>query len=265
MQTPPKIMGILNLTPDSFSDGGVFNAEKLAVKRALEIEKEGADIIDIGGESTGPGSENVELKEELKRTIQIIKEIRKHTQIPISIDTYKAKVAEEALKAGANIINDITALRGNTNEKRESKMACIAKKYNCPIILMYSKDQTARTSKIAKEYEDIIKTLKEFFTERLNYAEKQGIKKENIILDTGMGAFISTIPKYSYETIARLAELKTLKHPLLIGISRKSFLGGSMKNREQKALPLSAIAHLNGVSIIRTHNVKETKEFFEEI
>jgi len=145
------------------------------------MEKEGADIIDIGGESTGPGSENVTLEEELERTIPIIKEIRKHTQTPISIDTYKSEVADAAIQAGANIINDITALRGDLDEKGDSKMAKIAKKHKCPIILMYSKDQTARTTKTATEYTDIIQTITDFFTTQLQYAQEQGLKKENII------------------------------------------------------------------------------------
>ena len=252
----PLIMGVLNLTPDSFSDGGQFNSIEKAKKRVKEMEKEGADIIDIGGESTGPGSKNVKLEEELNRVIPIIKAITKITKLPISIDTYKADVADQALQSGAKIINDVTGLRG------DKEMVNIARKHQCPIVIMYSKDKTARTSKTAKHYKDVIKTIKAFLEKQSKYAIKNGIKKENIILDPGMGAFISTIPEYSYEIISRLSELPK---PLLIGISRKSFLGGKLAERDFKAMPLTAIAYLNGASIIRTHDVKGTVETFKHL
>ncbi|OGJ42551.1 dihydropteroate synthase [Candidatus Peregrinibacteria bacterium RIFCSPLOWO2_01_FULL_39_12] len=266
-------MGILNVTPDSFSDGGKFNTIEKAVKRAKQIESEGANIIDIGGESTGPNSQNVSLEEELKRVIPVIKRIRKFSRLPISIDTYKSEVAAQALDAGANIINDVTALRGDKN------MAKIVSKYKCPIILMYSKDKTPRTTKEKVEYKDILKTIKTFLKNRIKYAEKQGVKKSQIIIDPGMGAFISGIPKYSFEIIAKLKELKELGLPILIGISRKSFLGSDSKGvanksspataghlgseietRDSKSATLSAIAYLNGADIIRTHNIKAQRE-----
>lgn len=245
-------MGILNLTPDSFSDGGQYNNLDNAIKRVLEMQKEGADIIDIGGESSGPGSKNISLKEELQRIIPILKVIRKITDLPISIDTYKAEVARQALEEGANIINDVTALR------MDPKMGEIVKKYRCPIILMYSKDSTARTTKEAKTYQNVIKIIKNFLKKRIEFAESLGIDKSQIIIDPGMGAFISSIPKYSYEIVAKLSELKELKQPILIGISRKSFLGNPIASRDSKSAALSAIAYLNGASIIRTHNIKET-------
>lgn len=250
----PLIMGILNITPDSFSDGGKFNTLKKAVKRAKQMESEGADIIDIGGESTGPDSKFISLEEELNRIIPILKIIRKNTKLPISIDTYKSEVAKQALENGANIINDVTALRGDKN------MAKIAAKYACPIILMYSKDKTPRTTRKPKTYKDILKTIKTFLENRIKYAKQQGIKNSQIIIDPGMGAFISNIPKYSFEIIAKLNELKSIKLPILIGISRKSFLGGEMETRDLKSATLSAIAYLNGADIIRTHNVKTTLE-----
>jgi len=251
----PSIMGILNLSPESFSDGGEFNTIKKAIKRVKEMEKEGANIIDIGAESSGPNSKNINEKEELNRLIPVLKEIRKTTKLSISIDTYKAKTAEECLKLGANIINDITALRGDKN------MTKILAKYNCPVVLMYSKDSSARTTIKNKKYKDIIKTIKTFWKERIQYALEQGIKKENIILDPGFGHFISAIPKYSFEIISRLKEFKPLKHQILIGISRKSALGGEMKTRDDRGEVLSAIATLNGASIIRTHDVKGLKNF----
>ncbi len=247
-------MGVLNVTPDSFSDGGKFNSIKKALAQAKKLIKEGADILDIGGESSGPNSQNVSLAEELNRVIPIIKALRKFTEIPISIDTYKSQVAEEALKAGANIINDVTALRGDKN------MAAVAKKHQCHLILMYSKDPTARTTTQETKYKDVIATIKDFLKKQLNYAVKNGIKKSNLIIDPGMGGFISMLPKYSYEILARLKELKSLKLPILIGVSRKSFLGGPIDQRDQKSAALAAIAYLNGASIIRTHNITATKE-----
>ncbi len=258
----PLIMGVLNVTPDSFSDGGKFNKLEKAVKRAKQMESEGADIIDIGGESTGPNSKFISLEEELKRVIPVIKLIRRISKLPISIDTYKSEVAKQALENGANLINDVTALRGDKN------MAKIAAKYNCPIILMYSKDKTPRTTREAIDYEDVIKTIKTFLKNRIKFAEKQGIKKSQIIIDPGIGAFVSGIPKYSFEIIAKLKCLKELGFPILIGISRKSFLhpakGGAskkcsqsehLKTRDLKSAILSAIAYLNGADIIRTHNI----------
>ncbi len=258
MITAPKIMGILNLTPDSFSDGGQFNNINKALKQAQKLEAEGADILDIGGESTGPNSTYVSLEEELQRVIPILKKLRKHLHIPISIDTYKAEVARQTLEEGANIINDVTALKG------DNVMAKIAAKYSCPIILMYSKDHSPRTTIHAKKYKNVIKTIKKFFEKRLSYATSKGINKSQIILDPGMGQFISSIPKYSFEIISNLRELKALRHKILIGISRKSFLGGTLESRLDKGLVASAIAYLNGADILRTHDVSETINFFKK-
>ncbi|MFH1533585.1 MAG: dihydropteroate synthase [Nitrospirota bacterium] len=248
-----QIMGILNVTPDSFSDGGSFNTLEKALKRAKELKKQGADILDIGGESTGPGSKHVSLEEELKRVIPIIKELRKITKLPISIDTYKSEVATQALDAGANMVNDVTALRG------DQKMASVIAEYKCPVILMYSKDPTPRTTVKKVKYKNIIKTIKDFLKKQISYAKKHGISNSQIIIDPGMGQFISALPEYSYEIIARLHELKTLGYPILIGPSRKSFLGGTMDSRAEKGTVVSAIAYSAGASIIRTHDIKQIK------
>lgn len=243
----PLIMGILNLTPDSFSDGGNYNTVKKAVQKVKEMEQKGVDIIDIGGESSGPNSKDVSLKEELNRVTPVLKAIRKITQLPISVDTYKSEVARKALEEGANVINDITALRG------DSKMATVIAKYKCPVILMYSKDKTARTTRQEKNYKDVVKTIEEFLEKRIQYAKKQRISYKQIILDPGMGHFVSAISKYSYEIIARLGELKKLGYPILLGLSRKSFLGGTIEQRETKAEALEQIAFLNGANIFRKH------------
>lgn len=250
----PLLMGIINLTPDSFSDGGQNNTIKKALKKAKELEKEGADIIDLGGESTGPGSKDVKLEEELKRVIPVVKELRKRTKILISIDTYKSEVANQALEAGADMINDVTALRG------DKKMASVIAKHGCPIILMYSKDKTARTTVSKKHYTDVTKTISQFLKKQISYAKKEGINSKQIIIDPGMGQFISSIAQYSLEIIAKLPELKKLKHPILIGVSRKSFLGqGSIEERDEKSKIVETIAYLKGASIIRTHNLKKFK------
>lgn len=255
----PLIMGVLNVTPDSFSDGGKFFDLKKAVKRAVEMEKEGADILDIGGESTGPKSVKISLDEELERVIPVIKAIRKITDVPISIDTYKSEVALQALMAGADIVNDVTAMRG------DKKMAKVVADAGCPVVMMYSKDNTPRTTVKKKKYTDVIKTIEEFFDERIEYASSQGVLLKNIIIDPGMGQFISALPRYSFEIITRLAELKNVGCPILVGLSRKSFLGGEMNDRDEMVKGLSSVAYLNGADIIRTHDVGGLKKYFEHV
>lgn len=257
----PKIMGVLNITPDSFSDGGKFDTIEKALKHAHEMEIAGADIIDIGGESTGPGSRDVSEEEELGRIIAILKILRPKTKLQISIDTYKSQVAKQALQEGADMINDVTGLRG------DAKTAEIAASFNCPIIIMFAKDNTPRTTVQKVEYDDIIETIGNFFVKQIKYAKSRGIKPENIILDPGMGQFISSDPKYSLEIIERLNELvqKFPQNRFLLGISRKSFLGGEMKDRDELAKPLTELAIQNGASIIRTHDVKSVKDIVDKL
>ena len=157
------------------------------------------------------------------------------------------------------MINDVTALRGDKN------MAKVITKHKCKVIIMYSKDKTARTKINNKTYKDVIKTIGNFLQKRIKYAQKHGINKSQIIIDPGMGQFISAMPRYSIEIIARLKELKTMKLNVLIGVSRKSFLKGKIKDRLKMALPLTAIAYLNGAGIIRTHDVKATKDYLNSL
>jgi len=259
MMKQPQIMGIINLTPDSFSDGGKFMNPKLALRQAVKLQNEGADILDLGAEATGPNSINISEAEEIERLIPTLKIIKKEVNIPISVDTYKAKIADLALQEGATYINDITAFRGDKN------MAKIISKHKAKAIIMYSKDKTARTTIKRKRYQDIIKEINNFFNEQIIYARTQGLKKSQIIIDPGMGHYISAIPRYSYEIISRLKELQNSGQEILIGISRKSFLGGPLNERDSRGLPLAAIAYFNGAGIIRTHNVKATKEFFDNL
>ena len=248
------LLAILNTTPDSFSDGGLHNTPAKALKKALQLLKDGADIIDIGGQSTAPNAPKITTQEELARTIPIIKALRAKTTAPISIDTTNSIVAAQAIQAGATIINDVSALRA------DRKMAALAAKANCQVILMYSKD-TKQTTIAPKQYKNIIQTITTFFTKSLAYAKTQGIKPQNIILDPGLGHFISADPKYSYEIIARLPELKAKfpKHKFLLGISRKSFLGGPLSERDNRGLPLQILAAHLGADYLRTHEVKELK------
>jgi dihydropteroate synthase len=241
------IMGILNITPDSFSDGGDnFNIQR-AVEYALQMIKDGADIIDIGGESTRPGSEFVSAEEELKRVIPVIKELSKITDIPISIDTYKAVTAERAILAGADIINDIWGLQ------KDVKMAETAAKYNVPVIAMHNNDGH-------KYSRDIMEELKLFFDKTFEIAENAGIPKENIILDPGIG--FGKIYEQNIEILGRLEELTALGR-VLLGTSRKSTLGKILdlppKERMEGTLATTVIGIQKGVDIVRVHDVFENK------
>lgn len=260
----PRLMGILNVTPDSFSDGGKFNTQDQAIMRFEEMGAEGADIIDIGGESTGPGSKDVELQEEIKRVIPILKELRKRNQnVWISVDTYKAEVARQALEHGADMINDVLALRGDEN------MANILAKTEVPVVLMYSKDSTGRTTGEEKKYDNVIEHVKEFFEERIKHAEENGINRNRIIIDPGQGAFVSGDPKYSLQILNRLEEFKSLNLPILIGSSRKSLVGQTLNlplhERLEGSLACAAVALIKGASIIRAHDVKETRRLIDMV
>lgn len=257
-QRAAKIMGILNVTPDSFSDDGRFFTLQKAVQRGLALLEEGADILDIGGEASGPGSVDVSVQEELRRVIPVIKKIiHLRPRAVISVDTYKAPVARQAIAAGARIINDITALRG------DPEMTEVIAQTGTLVVLMYSKDPTPRTTRIKKRYRDVMQTIKDFLKERIGFAFRSGIKKNRIILDPGMGAFVSAIPKYSYEILERLAQLKPLGCPILVGASRKSFLPGAVGQRFEPTLATHLIAVQNGADIIRVHEVLAHRRMLE--
>lgn len=250
-------MGILNITPDSFSDGGEFNTPDLAIKRIEKMIAEGADIIDIGGESTGPGSSEVSTEEELNRVkpiVDIVAERRLADKVTFSIDTYKAPVAEYALEKGFQMVNDVTALRG------DPKMIEVLIKHKPYVVLMHSKDSSARTTSDKVVYEDVIGTISDFLTEQTSELLEAGFPRDKIIIDPGMGAFISSIPDYSFEVINRLKELTLLGYPILVGISRKSCLGGTMEDRDQPSVDWSLKAVKNGAAVIRIHNVELMKK-----
>ena len=245
-------MGILNITPDSFSDGGNFLNLQNAAQRIHGMIREGADIIDIGGESTRPDSAPVSSEEEMRRIKPVIDYIYANnllSKIDFSIDTYKSEIAEYALTNGFTIVNDVSALRG------DKKMINVLLRYKPYVVAMYSKDNTSRTSKNKIIYRDVIAEIKFFLRERIKILSDAGFPKNKIIIDPGMGAFVSSDNQYSFEIIERLAELKDLHLPIASGISRKLF-SGDLKNRDAASVLLSRKAIHNGCSIIRIHNVK---------
>jgi dihydropteroate synthase len=255
------VMGVLNVTPDSFSDGGEYFSLENAVERALLMEKHGADIIDVGGESTRPGAKSVSKNEEMKRVIPVIEELVSKCSIPISIDTYKSDIAMKALDIGAGMVNDITALQG------DKKLVNIVAKYDVPVCLMHMKGNP-RNMQINPVYEDIVKEIYDFLKERTEYAMFHDIKKENIIIDPGLGFGKRTGRgiEDNCELLSRLDELKNLGFPVMVGASRKTFIGNVCSNdqplpvsdRLEGSLAAACIAVANGADIVRVHDVKET-------
>lgn len=244
-------MGIINVTPDSFFDGGkYFNFQK-AVDHAFRLIDEGADILDIGGESTRPGAEPVSIDEELRRVIPVIEAISKRISIPISIDTYKARVAEEAIKAGATIINDISGLRF------DPQMSTIASKYKVPVIVMHIKG-TPKDMQKNPYYEALIPEIIEYLRDSVVIAKQAGVDENMIIIDPGIG--FGKLPEHNLTIIKNLREFSNLGKPLLIGVSRKSFIGKVLneslpEKRLEGTASAVAISVINGANIVRVHDV----------
>ena len=254
------IMGVLNRTPDSFSDGGQFMKEADAAERAFEMASVGADIIDIGGESTRPGAEPVTIDAELDRTIPVIKRIARNLDIPISIDTHKSEVAREALKNGAAIINDVTGLRG------DSGMAKVALDFDVPVVIMHMKG-TPRTMQLNPQYGSLIKDILAGIKESIEMAKNAGIDENKIIIDPGIG--FGKTAEHNLKILNNLELFKRLKRPILIGVSRKSYIISTLKDnridntdieasgRLMGTVSSCAISILKGVNILRVHDVKE--------
>jgi dihydropteroate synthase len=259
----PLIMGVLNVTPDSFSGGGIYSDPNRAIEKAIQMTHEGADIIDIGGESTGPGSLDVTVKEELERIIPVIRGIWGKVGLWISVDTYKAEVARQALDLGVDMINDVTALRG------DEEMVHVLSKYDVPVVIMYSKDSTPRTTRRDVQYDDVVHTIKSFLEERISFGESNGVDSGRFIIDPGMGAFVSTDAKYSLQIFKSLRDFSDLRLPVLVGPSRKSFIGEVLglpvEDRLEGTLAACAVAVKNGASILRVHDVKETRRLVDMI
>ena len=248
----PFVMGIVNVTPDSFSDGGKFASTDLAIAHALQLIGEGADILDIGGESTRPGAITVSVDEELSRVIPVIQVLSQISTIPISIDTYKPAVMREAILAGADIVNDVNALQEN------GAMETVAKN-NVGVCLMH-KQGTPQTMQISPHYVDAIFEVKQFLIERLNVALSCGITKDRILLDPGFG--FGKRKEHNIALLQNLDKLSDLGCPLLVGLSRKSILGTIVGGDEQQRLyagiAASVISIMKGAHIVRVHDVKAT-------
>ena len=255
------VMGVLNITPDSFSDGGAYLDAGAAVARALEVEREGADILDVGGESTRPGSSPISAEEEIRRVVPVIEVLRGKLRIPISIDTRKAEVAEAALDAGAEILNDISALRG------DPRLAEIAHRAHVPLVLMHMRG-TPKTMQEGPFARDVIRDVITDLRAAIARARRGGLSKSQLILDPGIG--FGKKHEQNYEILSRLPELARLGCPILVGASRKSFLGKSMPGKGGPPVLVggrllgTAVAVtasiLGGAHIVRVHDVAEIKQ-----
>lgn len=255
------IMGILNVTPDSFSDGGRFLTIDDAVTHAKKMVADGADIIDIGGESTRPGALKIGFSEEIKRVLPIIQQLADELTVPLSIDTYKSQVAEKAIAAGASLVNDITAFQG------DRLMANVISDHDVSVCLMHMKGNP-QTMQMNPKYDDIIKEITSFLKERAEFARFNDIPKDRIIVDPGIGFGKRTGRgvEDNCEILNHLKDLKTLGYPLLVGASRKTFLGNVCadndplppQDRLEGSLAATCLASAFGADIVRVHDVKET-------
>ena len=253
-------MGVLNVTPDSFSDGGLYFQNERAVEQGLALARDGADIIDVGGESTRPYSEEVSCDEELARVIPVIEVLKEKVQIPISIDTFKAEVARQALRAGASIINDISALRF------DPEMASVAAEAGVPVILMHMRGTPGNMQDNPK-YDNLILEILDFLEGAIDRAVKGGINRDLIIIDPGIGFGKTFI--HNLEIIKGLNKFASLGRPILLGTSRKAFIGGILGNdpdkRDTGTMATVSAGILNGANIVRVHNVKMAQETLKVI
>jgi dihydropteroate synthase len=247
---PAKIMGVVNVTPDSFSDGGEFLDAERAVAHGRELAEEGADILDVGGESTRPGAEAVGADEERRRVLPVVEALAREEGRAVSIDTSKVAVAEAALDAGATMVNDVTALRG------DSELAGLCADRGCEVVLMHMLGDP-RTMQENPVYEDVVDDVKAFLAERIEFAMSEGIDQERIWIDPGIG-FGKTV-EHNLELHRRLAELADLGRPIAFGSSRKSFIGkltgAEVDQRLGGSIASNVIAHANGARMLRVHDV----------
>ncbi len=255
LEGTPRIMGVLNITPDSFYDGGRYFDRSRAEGQALRMVEEGAEILDIGGESTRPGSAAVSPEEEIQRVVPLIESLAGKISIPISIDTYKAKVARASLAAGAEMVNDISGLTF------DPELVSVVAESGVPVVLMHTlgRPQVMQENPV---YRNLIAEIKEFLAGAIQKAERNGVRPENIIIDPGIG-FGKTV-EHNLEIINRLADFQDLGKPVMVGPSRKSFIGKILDEpageRLEGTLAAVAIAAWNGADIIRVHDVRETRK-----
>jgi dihydropteroate synthase len=250
------VMGVINATPDSFSDGGMIDYEEEGLRQAMKMVGEGADILDVGGESSRPGAEPVPLQEELRRVVPLIRRIARETAIPVSIDTIKAEVARQAIDAGAEIINDITALRG------DGRMARVAASAGVPVILMHMRGIPSTMQKGKLAYGSVIGEIRDFLEDRIEKASSSGIQTDNLIIDPGIG-FGKNVDD-NLRLLRHLGEFKVLGRPICVGVSRKHFTGkitGVTRPADRIEGTAAAVtaAVLNGANIIRVHDVGTMK------
>lgn len=251
-----KIMGILNVTPDSFSDGGKFADRRSAIAQAERLIDEGADILDVGGESTRPFADPVSTEEELRRVIPVIEAVRQKHSTPISIDTSKAAVARAALEAGADIINDISALR------KDPEMITLTRQTSVPVIIMHMQG-TPADMQIKPVYKDVIADIIDFFAERIDWITGNGVERSRLIIDPGIG-FGKTL-QHNLSIIKNLDSFSSLNLPVLLGHSRKRFLGAitgleSEEDRDVATAVVAALSAAKKISIIRVHDVAATRQ-----
>ncbi|TET29030.1 dihydropteroate synthase [Candidatus Aerophobetes bacterium] len=248
------VMGVLNLTPDSFYDGGRYTREAQALRRVEEMIGEGADIIDVGGESVRPGAEPISLDEELSRVIPVIEKVRRLFPITISIDTYKAEVARQAIEKGAEMVNDISGLRFDPDLRK------IVAGYGVPLILMHIKG-TPKNMQDNPRYHSLMEEIISYLRKSIKLAEESGVDPARIIVDPGIGFGKTTA--HNLEILRRLEELKSLGKPILVGLSRKSFIGNVLglpqEERLEGGLAATSMAVSGGARIVRTHDVKPTR------
>jgi dihydropteroate synthase len=257
--TKPLVMGIVNVTPDSFSDGGRYVTIEAAVAHGLELVRQGADLLDVGGESSRPGAEPVPLEEELRRVLPVISELAAQTSVPLSVDTCKAEVARQALAAGAHVINDITALQGDPG------MAEVVRTFRAGLLLMHMQG-TPATMQIQPTYQDVVKEVADFLQARLQASVDVGIEAAQVVLDPGIG--FGKTAEHNLRLLAHLDALQRLSRPVCLGVSRKKFLG-RLLNREldqRLAGSLGAVCHAlahHAAHILRVHDVAQTRDVVE--
>lgn len=251
----PLLMGIVNVTPDSFSDGGRYVTVDQAVERAMALISQGADILDLGAESTRPGATPVGEQEEMDRVLPVLHEVMKRTAVPISVDTMKSRVAREALEAGASIINDVTALRFDPD------MAAVVAQFGAGVVMMHMQGMPM-TMQEAPRYDSVVSDVRKFFVERIAAAERAGIVKSQMMLDPGFG--FGKLLLHNLELLGQLSSFDQLDCPVLVGLSRKAFLGKILdrpvQDREWGTAAAVALAVDRGASIIRVHDVASMKD-----
>ncbi|WP_297034337.1 dihydropteroate synthase [Thermogutta sp.] len=254
----PLLMGILNVTPDSFSDGGLYLDASAAIERGLQLAEEGADIIDVGGESTRPGAQPVSPQEELRRVLPVITALAERVSVPLSIDTSKAVVAREALAAGVQIVNDVTALRG------DPKMLDVVAEFQPGVCLMHMRG-TPQTMQQHAVYQDVVAEVRGFLQERCEALEKAGIPREKLAIDPGLG-FAKT-PQHNWQIIAGIQRFRELGYPLVVGHSRKRFIreitGEEARRVMEGTLGVSLLLAAAEVDILRVHDVGITRRLLE--